>query len=272
MITKRLETYKGHTALITGGASGIGLEFARILARSEWNLILVGRTESKLVEAQKSLVEEYGVSIKTKTADLSQSEEAYELFNKYGNEDPHVFLLINNAGTGLFGEVLGQSPAELARMIELNITSLTTLSTLFGKEMAEQGGGYILNVGSLAGRSPMPFFASYGASKSYVHNFTVALRAELADKMVHLTCLEPGYVRTSFDSNAKVENESYLRFSERNAMSPKEVAEIGLRGLLKGKARVVPGTANRLVAALASHVPPSWSAGLIYRSLKKMIS
>jgi hypothetical protein len=152
------------------------------------------------------------------------------------------------------------------------VTSLTLLSTLFGKAMAERDGGYILNVGSLAGRTPMPHFASYGASKRYVHDFSIALRHELAHRGVGVTCLEPGYVRTSFDANAHIENERYLRFSERNSMHPQEVAAAGLRGLFRGKARVVPGFSNSIIAALASVIPPSWSARVVYGAVSRLTS
>lgn len=297
MNVKWLSTHSGKTALITGGASGIGLEFSRLLAAGGWNLILAGRTEKKLIEAREELSAQYGISVRTKVCDLSEEGSAEELYQDFGSAeaikgeyitkaanaaetvDPaqagvseEVFLLINNAGSGLFGPAVEHTADKTAQMIHLNITSLTILSSLFGREMALRGKGYILNVGSMAGRTPMPYFASYGASKSYVHNFSIALRAELSGKGVAISCLEPGYVRTSFDSNASIENDRYKRFSRRNGMDPQDVAVVGLKGLFRRKARIVPGFGNRIAAAAAETVPPSWAAGAVYRAIGKLIS
>ena len=118
----------------------------------------------------------------------------------------------------------------------------------------------------------MPYFASYGASKSYVHNFSIALRAELAEQGVVISCLEPGYVRTSFDSNASIENDRYTRFSRRNGMEPKDVAAAGLRGLFKRKARIVPGCVNKVAATAAEAIPPSWAARTVYKAIGKLVS
>ncbi|MFO7848516.1 MAG: SDR family oxidoreductase [Spirochaetia bacterium] len=276
MNIKKLYTYSGKTALITGGASGIGLEFSRLLAQGGWNLILAARTEAKLEKAREELSQEYRVSVRTIVCDLSAPGAAEDLYRELGTAEDSdkegIFLLINNAGSGLFGPTVEQEPGKTAKMIHLNITSLTLLSSFFGKEMAARGGGFILNVGSMAGRTPMPFFSSYGASKSYVHNFTIALRAELSRHGVVLSCLEPGYVRTSFDSNASIENERYRRFSHRNGMDPQDVAAVGLRGLFRKKARIVPGISNKIAAAIAETVPPSWAAGTVYKAIGKLTS
>lgn len=278
MNIKELSIHSGKTALITGGASGIGLEFSRLLAAAGWNLILAGRTQHKLEEAREELSVQYGISVRTRVCDLSKEGAARELYGEFGSvpaeadKGERVFLLINNAGSGLFGPAVEQPADKTAQMLHLNITSLTILSSLFAKEMSLQGGGYILNVGSMAGRSPMPYFAVYGASKSYVHNFSIALRAELAGEGVVIGCLEPGYVRTSFDSNASITNERYRRFSHRNGMDPQDAAAVGLKGLFRKKARIVPGCANRITAALTEVVPPSWAAGTVYKAVGKIIS
>lgn len=267
-----LDRHSGQTALVTGGGSGIGLEFARLLAQSGWNLILVGRSGSKLEQAREELSSTYGISVEPKISDISRASDAEALAGEFASGNREVLLLINNAGSGLFGPAVEQSAEEMVKMISLNITGLTLLSTNFAAAMSERGRGYILNVGSLAGRTPMPYFAAYGATKSYVHNFSIALRAEVAKRGVVVSCLEPGYVTTSFDENARIENERYLKFSQRNGMSPRETAVIGLRALFRGKARVVPGFGNKIVAGLTSLIPPSWSARTVYGSVSKLIS
>ncbi len=272
MNTKGWDRYAGRSALISGGASGIGFEFARLLARSGWELILTGRNMEKLERARTELGEEFGAAVDTKRADLSDPQSPHELYRDFGELKGGVFLLINNAGSGLFGPFIDQSPAEAAQMLSLNITGLTLLSLLFGKRMAEAGEGFILNVGSLAGRSPMPFFAAYGASKSYVRNFSLALRAELKPQGVRVCCLEPGYVRTSFDENAHVDSEAYRKFSDRNAMTAEQVAAAGLKALFCGRPLFVPGIANRLLGGLTRILPPTWTARIVHRSVNSLIS
>ena len=272
MNTKGWDRYAGRRALVTGGASGIGREFAGGLARAGLELILTGRNEEKLETARRELGEEFGVNVETKRADLSDPQSPHELYRDFGEAKGGVFLLINNAGSGLFGPSTEQSPAEAAQMLSLNITGLTLLCLLFGKKMAQEGEGFILNVGSLAGRSPMPYFAAYGASKSYVRNFSVALRAELKPQGVQVCCLEPGYVRTSFDKNAHADNEAYRKFSDRNAMSAAQVAAAGLKALFRGRALVVPGFANRLLGGLSGILPATWTARIVHRSVNSLIS
>jgi hypothetical protein len=267
-----LRKFSGHTALITGGASGIGFSFARLLAQHGWNCILAGRTAEKLSTARDSLQDEYGVSVTTEVADLANPEAAHDLFERFGGTEPEVTLLINNAGKGLFGPVTEQTTAEVAHMISLNITSLTHLSSLFGRVMADRGGGYILNVGSMAGRTPVPFFTCYGASKSYVRSFSIALRAELAGRGVKLCVVEPGYVKTAFDSNSKIESGKYLNFSRKNGMEPEDVARAGLKALFRGKAQVIPGLRNKLTAAVTTIIPEPLIAGGVYKTIRNMTS
>jgi len=272
MIQGLIQKGSDRTALITGGASGIGWEFAKILAEHGWNCILVGRNESKLEAARESLERDYETRAWTAARDLSNPESALELHREFRDGEHRVSLLINNAGIGLFGPVTELSTSDLGKMISLNITSLTYLSKLFAADMAENGGGQIINIGSVAGFNPMPYFAGYGATKSYVHNFSRALRAELAPRGVRVCMVEPGYVKTSFDANANIENEGYLKFSERNGMDPREVALQGLKAAFKGKAQVIPGLSNRLILAVTALVPESLTVALVERSLRKLTS
>jgi hypothetical protein len=257
-------------ALITGGGSGIGADFAELLAERGWKLLLVGRTEEKLKRTAAELTAAYGVEARTAVHDLSDPEEATRLHRYCAEERMTVELLINNAGFGLFGSATEQILPEVEAMIRLNITSLTLLSSLFAADMKSRGSGAILNVGSIAGRSPMPNFAAYGASKSYVRSYSLALRAELAGTGVQVSCLEPGYVRTAFDENAKIRSRRYRAFSRRNGMEPRAVARVGIRAMLKGRAVAVPGLSNRLVLFFTALVPEQLAAAVIGRAVRKL--
>ena len=167
-------------ALVTGASGGIGREFAIQLARCGWKLLLVGRNWERLEETRNCLggaAVGASVSIKADLSDRGAGIALHDLCLKKGFE---VELLVNNAGSGLFGKSAGLPADAVESMLGLNITALTSLCALFGQDMTARAGGRILNVGSLAGNFALPYFASYAASKSYVLSYSLALRAELA--------------------------------------------------------------------------------------------
>lgn len=300
------EGFRAPLALVTGGASGIGLEFSRLLAARGYDLILVGRNEEKLRQAASALIQTYGparpsFSVETVSCDLSLVDAARRLHEECVERGFRVDLLVNNAGRGMFGPLVGQDTGELAAMVRLNIESLVLLTRLFAADMMKPGDppsrppgdptdrstdrppACILNIGSVAGRMPMPRFAAYGASKSFVREFTVAVQQELrglrkaAEKRgghirpVHVSILEPGYVRTAFDDNAGIESDGYRRFSSKNAMTPRQVADIGLRGLFAGKPVIVAGYQNRLLIALSRLVPGTAIARIVWNAVSGLI-
>ena len=268
MIQYNREAY----ALITGGGHGIGAEFADLLAAEGWNIIITGRNEENLQQTASALASRHGVRAEVKVHDLSDPEQAHELHRRCEAEGLRVEILINNAGFGLFGRAYEQDLKEVEGMLQLNIVSLTALSTLFAADMKARGSGGLLNIGSLAGRSPMPNFAAYGASKGYVRSFSVALNAELAGSGVHCSCLEPGYVRTDFDTNARIHSARYRAFSRKHGMEPREVARAGVKALKRGKAVAIPGITNRLIAWFSGIVSEPLAAFVIGRGVRALSS
>lgn len=256
--------------MVTGATGGIGEEFARLFAQRGRRLILTGRRRERL-ETVAALLHDLG-SPETAIieADLSLPGAAAALHAECHKRGLVVETLVNNAGSGLFGPAAELAPEKVEAMIALNVTSLTTLSTLFGRDMAALGKGAILNVGSIAGKAPMAYFASYGASKAYVHSFSLALRAELKSSGVVVSCLLPGYVRTAFDDNAGVTSRAYKAFSSRNAMDAARVAAIGLRALDRGGAIVIAGGTNKFAASLMALLPASLLPGLMKPFLDRL--
>lgn len=200
-------------ALVTGASGGIGREFAVKLAAEGWAIILVGRNEGRLEAARASLSGANAAASVVLPCDLSTPGAAGRLYRACAERGLSVDLLVNNAGSGVFGDSLSLSPEAVEAMVNLNICALTNLCALFGRDMKARGSGRILNVGSFAGLNATPYFASYAASKSYVLDYTLALRAELSGSGVVVTCLLPGYVRTDFDDNAGIESEAYKKFA-----------------------------------------------------------
>jgi uncharacterized protein len=244
-------------ALVTGASGGIGREFALQLARLGWKLILVGRNEGRLDETRKALAGAAAGEAIVLKADLSDRGAGIALHEDCVKRGLEVELLVNNAGAGLFGLSADLSAEAVESMLALNLLSLTSLSSLFGRDMRAKGSGRILNVGSLAGQFALPYFASYAASKSYVLSFSLALRAELRKGGVSVSCLLPGYVKTGFDAGAGIGSAAYLAFSSAAGMSASAVAKSGLRALAHDRPYAVAGVRNKIAAALSMLVPRS---------------
>jgi len=260
------------TALVTGASGGIGAEFARALSREGWRLVLAGRNAERLESVRCGLQGPRAKEAIALQADLSEPGAGERLHRACREGGLEVDLLVNNAGSGLLGQSADLPPAALEAMAALNVTALTVLSSLFGRDMRDRGSGRILNVGSFAGLNATPYFAAYAATKSYVLSFSLALRAELKPRGVGVTCLLPGYVRTNFDAAAGIRSARYLAFSERNAMDAADVARIGLRALARGRAWTVAGARNRLAAFLLGLLPRAAAPALMKASLDGLLA
>jgi short-subunit dehydrogenase len=263
-------TKKGY-ALITGGGAGLGLEIAKLIAAEGYPLILCGRREEILEKGADVCRGAGAPEVRTVSCDLSQKDGISLLHRSVAElcsqHDRELEMVVNNAGRGLFGPVEEQESGDLASMLRLNIEALTLLCRLFIPELKQSGSGKILNVGSLAGGQPMPFFAAYGATKSFVHSFSLALRAELRGSGISVTLLEPGFIRTGFDEAAGIGSKKYRSFSFRNGMSAEKVAVKGVRAMFRHKAKVMPGIGNKLSAFFGSLLPETLIAALMKRSV-----
>jgi short-subunit dehydrogenase len=155
------------TTLITGASSGIGLELARLFARHGYNLALVARSAHKLESLTLELKQAYAVEVAILPVDLSRAGAAQEVFEAVQARGLEIHTLVNNAGFGIHKPLAETDPAEIAQMLQVNITTLTELTRLFLPGMLARKSGRILNVGSTACFRP-PYMAAYVASKAYV--------------------------------------------------------------------------------------------------------
>lgn len=226
-------------ALVTGASIGIGKELATQLAQDGHDLILVARSADKLQSLANEL-KQYGATGTVIASDLGKPGSAQKLFDEVKAKGLAVDVLVNNAGFGLKGRFVKLSLAEQQEMIQLNITTLTELCWLFGRDMAARGKGRILNVGSVGSFQPCPEFGVYAATKAYVLSFSEAIDAELRDQGVNVTVLCPGAVLTEFHTRAG--NDSKLLLA--TAMQPAPVARAGLRALGGRQPMVIPGLLN----------------------------
>jgi short-subunit dehydrogenase len=251
------------TALVTGASSGIGREVAALLAKDGHNLVLVARREDRLRELQEEWSNRYSVTVRVVAMDLTEPTAPQELFDELSGTA--IDILINNAGFGTYGPFAESDTSTQMEMIQLNIATLTHLTRLFLPPMIGRGEGRVMNVASTAAFLPGPLMAVYYATKSYVLSFSEALVEELQGSGVTVTALCPGPVATEFQARANLERSGLLRFA---LVDARPVAEVGYRAMMAGKAIVVPGVQNKLIAQLAGLAPRS----LVRKVVKKVQS
>jgi uncharacterized protein len=238
--------------LITGASAGIGRELARVFARHGDNLVLVARREQRLNELAAAVEASSGAKPLVLAADLAQPDAAARIGEALTARGLEPRTIVNNAGFGLVGRAAELARDEQLGMIDLNLRALTDLSLSFIDSLARHRGG-LLNVASVAAFLPGPGSAVYYASKAFVLSFSEALHCELAPRGIRVTCLCPGPVATEFQARASIaEAEPPWPL----AVSAERVAEAGYRGLMRGQRVVVPGLANKLVAALLPRLAP----------------
>lgn len=250
------------TALITGASSGIGYELALLFARKGHSLVLVARNQETLRKLAEKLEQEYGIRAVVISKDLSLSSTPEEVFRELSEKSIPVHTLVNNAGFGTRGMFAGADVDSQLKMIQVNMTALTHLTRLFLNRMLSSRNGRILNVASTAAFQPGPLMAVYYATKAYVLSFSEALASELRGSGVTVTALCPGPTRTEFERRAGMEGSRLFRSG---VMNSKTVAEAGYRGLMKGKAVVISGLRNRLLAMTIKLVPRKWVKGAVRR-------
>lgn len=243
------------TALITGASGGIGLELARTHAKQGGNLVLVARNKSRLDEIKSELEDQYKISVYTIGKDLSVVNSAQEVYDEVKQQDIFVEFLINNAGIGDYGMFTETDWEKEARMIHLNIITLTQLTKLFLQDMVQRRNGKIMNLASTASFQPGPVMAVYFATKAYVLSFSEAINNEVADKDITVTALCPGLTESGF-VDASAMNKSKMAKSKK-LPTAKEVAEYGYKAMMKGKAVAIHGFMNRVLANSGKFAPRS---------------
>lgn len=249
------------TALVTGASSGLGVELARHLASRGFDLALTARSSAPMEALAEEIQRTYGVSVSVHPLDLSQPGGADVLIKDLDQHGISLQVLVLNAGFGLSGPFLDQDPARLTAMLQLNVVALTELAQRIGRRMADQGGGKILLVASMAAFLPSPLLAVYAASKAYVLSLGEALNVELSPA-INVTVLSPGLMDTGFNSASGYEASEKMR---RSVLSTPAVAKIGLDALFAGRSSVVAGRRNALTAGMTRLFSRHGIARRLYR-------
>jgi short-subunit dehydrogenase len=233
-----MEDFSNRWALVTGASSGFGVHFAHLLAERKANLVLVARRTEPMETLAAELRERHGVRVLVHGADLSRTGAAADLKSRLDGEGIAVEVLVNNAGYGLYGAFLDQPLEKINDMLRLNMITVTELTYVFGRDMAQRHSGNILLIASLLAYQAVPGFAAYAASKAYVLLLGEALHQELAPHGVGVTALCPNASETSF---VKVAGQKISPLLRMMMVQPERVARAGVGAMLRGKATVVPG-------------------------------
>ena len=263
------------TVLITGGAGGIGREFCKLFNADDYRIIVFSLLQEELdalgndLKAQRPDVEYHAVQM-----DLSQPGAAEAIMQWLDQQQLDVDVLVNNVGFGMMGEHVEQDSQTLERMLTLNNILLSKLCMLVGARMKARGEGKIMNIGSLAGFCPMPFFAAYSASKAFVINFSASLHEELKPYGVQVTCFCPSTTKTAFLDTAESNHKSssgIREFVSAQIATPQAVAKAGYQALNKGKRYALPGLSVTLQSIWIRIMPLRAMANFVYKqSIKEM--
>lgn len=236
-------------AIVTGASSGIGLGLARACAREGFDLIIAADRPMAAAEAE---LQGLGAVVESVETDLSTPQGIDKLLA--ATRGRPVSALLANAGQGLGNAFLDQDFNDIVKVIDTNITGTLALIHRLGRDMRARGSGRILITGSIAGFMPGTFQAVYNGTKAFIDSFSWALRNELKDTGVTVTCLMPGATETEFFDRAGMQD---TKVGTDEKMDANEVARIGFKAMMDGEGDVVAGWKNKLQAAVASVTPSS---------------
>jgi uncharacterized protein len=258
MATSRPPKSRGF-AVVTGASTGIGYYLAKQCAEHGYDL-LIAADEPEIQKAAQNLTA-FGVEVTALEADLATTDGVDRLIAAV--KDRPVDLLLANAGRGLGRAFLDQDFDDVRHVIDTNVTGTVYLIHRIGSAMRERGEGRILITGSIAGFMPGTFQAVYNGTKAFLDSFSFALRAELQDSGVTVTCLMPGATETAFFERADM-LDTKVGQSEKD--DPAEVAKTGFDAMMNGDGDVVSGWQNKLRSAIANVTP----AGMLAEQHRKM--
>lgn len=248
-------------AVVTGASTGIGYELARIAAEKGYDLVIAA-DEGRIEEAAERL-RGFGANVVAVEADLAQLEGVDQLYESVLTTGRPVELLMANAGIGLGHAFLDQDVEAWRRVVDTNITGTIYLIQKIGADMRARNAGRILITGSIAGFMPGSFQAVYNGTKAFLNSFSFALRNELKDTDVTVTCLMPGATDTEFFARAGMLD---TKVGQDEKDDPAEVARNGFEAMMNGEGDVVSGWKNKLQTAAANVMP----AGMLAEQHRKM--
>jgi len=250
----------GPWALVTGASSGIGKEFARQIAASGINVVLVARREALLAELGRAISQEFDVQYRALAMDLSQ--EGFIAGLADATHDIDIGLVVSNAGTANPGEFLKLDRQLLQATLRLNTMAHLDISHHFGAKLAKRRRGGLILVGAMGAENGIPCMANDGGAKAYAHSLGEALHYEFNPLGVYVTVLAAGVTNTAVLEKFALDPKTMPM----KPMSVEQCVSEGLSGLVKNRSRIVPGRLNRILNAL---VPASLARKMLADLLGK---
>ena len=237
-------------AIVTGASTGIGLELAKCCAREGFDVLIAA--DEPEIETAANEIRPLGAVVETVQADLSTLEGVDRLYEAAKRAGRPVDALLANAGRELGHAFLDQDFNEARRVIDTNITGTVYLIHKVGNDMRTRNSGRIMITGSIAGFTPGSFQAVYNGSKAFLNSFSFALREELRDTEITVTCLMPGATETEFFERAGMMDTAVGTSKKDDAAV---VAKTGFDAMMRGEGDVVTGLKNRVMSAAANVTP-----------------
>ena len=254
---------QGKWALVTGASAGIGVALAEQLVAAGANVVLTARRADRLEALSVKLRSEYGVETRTIAADLADVASPQQLFSATEESGLAIDILINNAGFGYNGEYVKGDASWQRQMVDLNCAAVVHLTRLFLPKMIERRRGYVMIVASTAAYQPVPYLATYAATKVFDRFLAEALAHEVAEYGVKVSALCPGPTESEFNEVAGLRE-----MAGRGRQSAEEVARLGLEGLVGGKPWVIPYAAGKVMVFMQRFLPRRLVSGMAAKMLR----
>ena len=249
-------------AIITGATGGLGKAFVYECAKRNYNLVLTATNLTKLSTLKDEVAKVYpNINIEIFECKLNEESSRKTLYSFLASLEEKPNILINNAGYIFEGSFLGCGLDEISNCIDVNIKATTELTYWFLTNREKSVKNYCLFVSSLGGYYPMPQMATYASTKSYLTHLAVALRHELKNENVNISCVCPGGMATSEAMKASLKSQGLG--GKLSAQNPAKVAKIGIRNMLKNKSLCVPGFFNKLTISTSLLVPKQIIASFV---------
>ena len=263
------ETVKKGYALITGATGGLGVAFVDVLAQQGYDLLLTGRSQEKLCNLQSELMRKYPLTdIRVYAADLSCGKSRQSLMEQIQEENIKLSFLANVAGADIQKGFAEYSQEKIAFQARVNFEGAVSLCRIAIECKDEEKTLEIINVSSVSGIYPMPYFAVYSATKRALWSFSVSLREEVKKDGVKVTAVLPGAMPTRQDICAQIEGQGL--WGRLAAKSPQFVAEQSLKAVRKNRRTYIPGFWNKVMYHGTKLIPLSWKLRFIAKRWSKI--
>ncbi|MDJ1500299.1 SDR family oxidoreductase [Xanthocytophaga agilis] len=247
-------TTENKYVLITGATSGIGYELAKLFAKDHYNLVIVSRDQQEL-ENKAQEFRQLGIDVVPIAKDLFNRDAAFSLYEEVKNRNIQVDILVNDAGQGIYGKFQDTDINRELAVIDLNIASVVILTKCFLKDMVQRNSGKILNLASIASKTPGPWQSVYHGTKAFVLSFSEAIREELKETNITVTALLPGATDTDFFNKADMVSSKIVQ--EGKLSDPADVAKDGYEALMSGDDKVISGLKNKVQIGMSNMMPDS---------------